>query len=77
MIDLLKAIHSRTRRKRPPYWTDINPVMQLMRCTNLIECDRAILYSLRQNWISVNPTLPIHSLCLTRYGLAAIGQGPQ
>ena len=76
VIDLLQAIHLRTKHRTPPSWTAVNPCMAMIDCRDNIKCDRAILYALQQNWISVNPSLPIHSLALTRYGADQIGQGP-
>lgn len=66
---LCVAVDQLTKHRTPPSWTGINPVLKIIRCTDLIECDRAVLHTLQQNWINVNPTLPIHSLALTRYGV--------
>ena len=42
-----------TRGPRPaPYWVGIDWIMDDIRCTDLTQCDRALLLGLEQNWLT-------------------------
>jgi hypothetical protein len=74
VTDLLRAIHARTRHRPVPYWVGVGQIMDDVRCTDLDQIDRALLYGLERKWVRIS-SVPAHSVTITRDGIDQIGKG--
>jgi hypothetical protein len=70
---MLRAIHDRTSHRRAPYWVSVGQIMDDVRCTDLTEFDRALLFGLERDWLLIS-SLPAHSVSIPADGIDQISR---